>query len=111
MARHTQCVFRARVTVMTTLSTRHSGPVVRCVIGACYEGEETCREGCIAPLFTQYQIKNNVVYELLFRIFYYLFGWEKRHLHTGGSCPVVSGHGVCDYDRLRKLCPIFHFVM
>ena len=38
-----------------------------CVSGACYEGEETCREGCIAPLFTQYQIKNNV-YELLFSI-------------------------------------------
>ena len=24
-------------------------------------------------------------------MFYYLFGWEMRHLHTGGSCPVVSG--------------------
>ena len=34
-------------------------------------------------------------------MFYYLFGWEMRHLHTGGSCPVVSGQeGVCDYDRL-----------
>ena len=27
--------------------------------------------------------------------FYYLFGWEMRHLHTGGSCPVVSGQGGC----------------
>ena len=26
-------------------------------------------------------------------MFYYLFGWEMRHLHTGGSCPVVSGQG------------------
>ena len=31
-----------------------------CVSGACYEGEETRREGCIAPLFTQDQIENNV---------------------------------------------------
>ena len=37
------------------------------------------------------------VYELLFDIFilifFYLFGWEMRHLPTGGSCPVVSGQG------------------
>ena len=37
------------------------------------------------------------VYELVCAIFiwmfYYLFGWEMRHLHTGGSCPVVSGQG------------------
>ena len=26
-------------------------------------------------------------------MFYYFFGWEMRHLHTGGSCPVVSGQG------------------
>ena len=26
-------------------------------------------------------------------MFYCLFGWEMRHLHTGGSCPVVSGQG------------------
>ena len=26
-------------------------------------------------------------------MFYYMFGWEMRHLHTGGSCPVVSGQG------------------
>ena len=61
------------------------------------------------------------VYELLFGIFilmfYYLFGWEMRHLHAGGSCPVVWA-GVCDYDQfwslagsLRKLCQIFRFVM
>ena len=46
------------------------------------------------------------VYELLFGIliliFYYLFVWEMRHLHTGGSCPVVSGQ-VCDYDQLWSL--------
>ena len=36
-------------------------------------------------------------------MFYYLFGWEMRHLHTGGSCPVVSGHGVCDYDQFWSL--------
>ena len=38
------------------------------------------------------------VYELLFGIltliFFYLFGWEMRHSHTGGSCPVVSRQGV-----------------
>ena len=42
------------------------------------------------------------VYELLFGIFmfYHLFGWEMRHLHTGGSCcPVVSGQG-CVIDIL-----------
>ena len=37
------------------------------------------------------------VYELLFGIFilifFYLLGWEMRHLHTGGSCPVVSVQG------------------
>ena len=26
-------------------------------------------------------------------MFYYLSGWEMRHLHTGGSCSVVSGQG------------------
>ena len=37
-------------------------------------------------------------------MFYYLFGWEMRHLHTGGSCPVVSGRaGVCDYDQFWSL--------
>ena len=35
--------------------------------------------------------------------FYYLFVWEMRHLHTGGSCPVVSGQGVCDYDQFWSL--------
>ena len=44
------------------------------------------------------------VYELLFGIliliFFYLFGCEMRHLHTGGSCPGVSGQGVCDYDQI-----------
>ena len=34
---------------------------------------------------------------------YYLSGWEKRHLHTGGSCSVVSGQGVCDYDQFWSL--------
>ena len=36
------------------------------------------------------------VYELLFGTFDFniiLFVWEIRHLHTGGSCPVVSGQG------------------
>ena len=36
-------------------------------------------------------------------MFYYLFGWEMRHLHTEGSCPVVSGQGVCDYDQFWSL--------
>ena len=36
-------------------------------------------------------------------MFYYLFGWEMRHLYTGGSCPVVSGQGVCDYDQFWSL--------
>ena len=36
-------------------------------------------------------------------MFYYLFGWEMRHLHPGGSCPVVSGQGVCDYDQFWSL--------
>ena len=38
------------------------------------------------------------VYELVFGIltliFFYLFEWEMRHSHTGGSCPVVSRQGV-----------------
>ena len=37
-------------------------------------------------------------------MFYYLCVLrEMRHLHTGGSCPVVSGQGVCDYDRSWSL--------
>ena len=47
-----------------------------------------------------HNIKLNImlnVYELLFGIFilifFYLFGWEMRQLHTGGSCPVVSVQG------------------
>ena len=47
------------------------------------------------------------VYELVFGIltliFFYLFEWEMRHSHTGGSCSVVSGHGVCDYDHIWSL--------
>ena len=48
------------------------------------------------------------VYELLFAILslilYYLFVWEIRHLHTGGSCPVVSGQGcMIDYDQFWSL--------
>ena len=35
-------------------------------------------------------------------MFYYLFGWERRHLHTGGSCPVVWA-GVCDYEQFWSL--------
>ena len=116
-------MFRARVTVMT-LGTRV--PWLHCVSGACYEGEETRREGCIAPLFTQYQIENNV--ECLCTIVWYFYlnvlclsGWEMRHLHTGGSCSVVSGQGCVimtsfgpslgGLPSLRKLCPIFRFVM
>ena len=54
-------------------------------------------------------------------MFYYLSGWEMRHLHTGGSCSVVSGQGCVimttfgpslgGLPSLRKLCPIFRFVM
>ena len=43
------------------------------------------------------------------------------HLHTGGSCPVVSGQecvimtsfgpSLGGLPSLRKLCPIFRFVM
>ena len=42
-----------------------------CVSGACYEGEETRREGCIAPLSTQYQIENNV--ECLWTFVWYFY--------------------------------------
>ena len=35
-------------------------------------------------------------------MFYYLFGWEMTHLHTGGSCPIVSGQE-CDYDQFWSL--------
>ena len=54
-------------------STWHSGRVLwlHCVSGTCYEGEETRREGCIAPLFTQYQIENNV--ECLWTIVWYFY--------------------------------------
>ena len=66
-----------------------------CVQRTCY-CDDTQLGTCIAPLFPQYQIMLNV-YELFFDIlilmFYHLFGWEMRHLHTGGSCPVVSGQG------------------
>ena len=44
-----------------------------------------------------------------------------RHLHTGGSCSVVSGQGCVimtsfgpslgGLPSLWKLCPIFRFVM
>ena len=33
------------------------------------------------------------LFAILIWMFYYMFGWEMRHLHTGGSCPVVSGQG------------------
>ena len=83
------CVLRTCYCDDTQLGTRV--PWLHCISGACYEGEETRREGCIAPLFTQYKLKIMLnVYDLLFGIFiwmfYYLFGWEMRHLHTGGSC-------------------------
>ena len=33
------------------------------------------------------------LFGILIRMFYYLFGSEMRHLHTGGNCPVASGQG------------------
>ena len=53
-------------------------------------------------------------------MFYYLSGWEMRHLHTGGSCSVVSGQGCVimtsfgpslgGLPSLRKLCQFFVFL-
>ena len=37
-------------------------------------------------------------------MFYYLSGWEMRHLHTGGSqLPGSLWAGVCDYDQFWSL--------
>ena len=36
-------------------------------------------------------------------MFYYLSGWEMRHLHTGGSCSIVSGQGCVIYDHFWSL--------
>ena len=35
-----------------------------------------------------------VVFGILTLIFFYLFEWEMRHSHTGGSCPVFSRQDV-----------------
>ena len=40
-----------------------------------------------------FELSWNVYDFFLIWMFYYLFGWEMRHLHTGGSCPIVSGQG------------------
>ena len=53
------CVLRTCYCDDTQLGSRGC-IALRYVSGACYEWEETCREGCIAPLFTQYKIENNV---------------------------------------------------
>ena len=53
-------------------------------------------------------------------MFYYLSGWEMRHLHTGDSQLISLWAGVCDYDQFwslagrvaqsAELCQIFRFV-
>ena len=53
---------------------------------------------CVAILHNiKLKIMLNVyklVFGILTLIFFYLFEWEMRHSHTGGSCPVVSRQGV-----------------
>ena len=79
-------------------------PWLHCVSGACYEGEETRREGCIAPLCTQYQIENNV--ECLWTVVWYfylnvlLFVWVGNETFAHWrQLPGSLWAGVCDYDQ------------
>ena len=81
---------------------------LHCVSGACYEGEETRREGCLAPLFTQYQIENNV--ECLWTIVWYfylnvlLFVWVGNETFAHWrQLPGSLWAGVCDYDQFWSL--------
>ena len=98
-------MFRARVTVMT-LSTRV--PWLRCVSGACYEGEETCREGCMAPLITQCHIENNVeclgTFVWYFDLNVLLFVWvENETFAHWRQLPGSLCAGVCEYDQFWSL--------
>ena len=100
------CVPRTCYCDDTQLGTRV--PWLHCVSGACYEGEETRREGCIAPLFTQYQIENNV--ECLLTIVWYfylnvlLFVWVGNETFAHWrQLPCSLWAGVCDYDHFWSL--------
>ena len=62
------------------------------------KGKKHAEKAALCCYFHNIKLKIMLnVYELLFGIviliFFYLFGWEMRHLHTGGSCPVVSVQG------------------
>ena len=100
------CVPRTCYCDDTQLGTRV--PWLHCVSGACYEGEETRREGWIAPLFTQYQIENNV--ECLWTIVWYfylnvlLFVWVGNETFAHWRQLLGSlWAGVCDYDHFWSL--------
>ena len=94
---------------------------LHCVSGACYEGEETRREGCIAPLFTQYQIENNVecLWTIKVIVWYFylnvlLFVWVGNDTFAHWrQLPGSLWAGVCDYDQFWSLagqpwagCPV-----
>ena len=100
------CVPRTCYCDDTQLGTRV--PWLHCVSGTCYEGEETRREGCIAPLFTQYQIENNV--ECLWTIVWYfdlnvlLFVWVGNETFAHWRQLLGSLWAeVCDYDHFWSL--------
>ena len=98
-------MFHARVTVIT-LSTRV--PWLHCVSGAFYEGEETCRQGCIAPLFTQYKIENNVecfwTFAWYFDLNVLLFVWLGNETFAPWrQLPRSLWALVCDYDQFWSL--------
>ena len=101
-------------------------PWLGCVSGACYKGEETRREGCIALLFSQYQIENNVECLLTFIWYFYfnifLFVWVGNEIFAHWrQLPCSLCAGVCDYDQIWSLAgrvaqaaearPIFRFFM
>ena len=100
------CVPRTCYCDDTQLGTRV--PWLHCVSGACYEGEETRREGCTAPLFTQYQIENNVeCFRTIVWYFYLnvlLFVWVGNETFAHWrQLPGSLWAGVCDYDQFWSL--------
>ena len=99
------CVPRTCYCDDTQLGTRV--PWLHCVSGACYEGEETRREGCIAQLFTQYQIEImlNVWYFYLNVLLFVWVGNETFGPSLGGlGCPVCGSYAqffvlLCNFEE------------
>ena len=97
-----------------------NGSWLGCVSGACYKGEETRRESCISPLFTQYQIENNVeclctfVWKFDFNILLFVCVGNETFAHwrqLPGSPDLPTVPLLAGQSRIFTRCPASRYIM